>query len=84
MDSTEQLKAWAKMIAATSAISFVVGATAALVANRYTGHREVNAPSFTNKTPGIQLGSSPFAKWRQRLHDACLLAEGKCTNSTFL
>ena len=51
MDLTEQLKAWAKMIAATTAIGFVVGATAALVVNRYTGHREVIAPSFANKDP---------------------------------
>jgi hypothetical protein len=58
MDSTKQLKAWAKMIAAISAISFVLGATAALVANRYTGHREVIAPAFTNKGPGIAAAVS--------------------------
>jgi hypothetical protein len=64
MDSTEQLKAWAKMIAATSAISFALGATAALVANRYTGHRDVIAPAFTNETPafapGFQVITSDF------------------------
>ena len=51
MDSTEQLKAWVKMIAATTAIGFALGATAALVANRYTGHHEDIAPAFTNKDP---------------------------------
>jgi hypothetical protein len=51
MESTEQLKAWAKMIAATTAISFALGATAALVANGYTGHHEDIAPAFTNKDP---------------------------------
>jgi len=64
MDSTEQLKAWATMTAATSAISFALGATAALVANRYTGHRDVIAPTDTNKTPafapGFQVIASDF------------------------
>ena len=49
MDLMEQLKAWAKMIAATTAIAFALGATAALVANRYTGHHEDIAPDFTTK-----------------------------------
>ena len=53
LDSTEQLKAWAKMTAATGAISFALGATAALVANRYTGLRDIVAPAFTNKTPAF-------------------------------
>ena len=64
MDSTEQLKAWAKMTAATSAISFAIGATAALVADRYTGHRDVIAPADTNKipafAPGFQVITSEF------------------------
>lgn len=53
LDSTEQLKAWAKMIVATTAVGFVLGATAALFANGYIGRPEIIAPSFTNKTPAL-------------------------------
>ena len=53
MDSTEQLKAWAKIIVATTAVGFVLGVTAALVANGYTARREIVAPAFTNKTPAL-------------------------------
>jgi hypothetical protein len=49
MNSMEQPKAWAKMIAATTAIGFALGAAAALVANRYTEHHEDVAPDFTTK-----------------------------------
>jgi hypothetical protein len=64
MNSTEQRKAWAKMIAAISAIGFVLGATAALFANGYTGHREVIAPAFT---AGALMGyARPAPQLRQR------------------
>jgi hypothetical protein len=53
MDSTEHLKAWAKMIAATTAVGFVLGATAALFTNGYTGRREVIAPAFISKIPAL-------------------------------
>jgi hypothetical protein len=63
MDSTEQLKAWAKMIAAISAIGFVLGATAALFANGYTGHREVIAPALTTAPMGY-AGLAPQLRQR--------------------
>jgi hypothetical protein len=68
MDSTVQLKAWAKMIVATTAIGFALGATAALVANRYTGHHEDIAPAFTNKNPVFRNNPAAQDRWpRQRL-----------------
>jgi len=53
MDSTEHLKAWAKMIVAATAVGFMLGVTAALFTNGYAGRPEVIAPAFTNKTPAL-------------------------------
>jgi hypothetical protein len=63
MESTEQLKAWAKMIAATTAIGFALGATAALVADRYTGHHEDIAPAFVNKNFVFRNNPAAQDRW---------------------